>query len=644
MMLSYYLILLLLVVTPLVTAFPAYLVNECDRDLQIGSVIMGNPCLEAAEADEVYTVTLLNADGSSACGTTVEQGQELTIQIDSNLVNANGPQYIIETTSNSLLQADADATLGCGNTRMVNSAVSTIVAPLQTDELSVRLLYAFAYGQVYLAESCSVTVAGTRTVATYTGYLVDTASWDSDNSLATSPNSLTVEQLLASGSDFAVLMETDEAGTFDIKYLIEDTDKITSLLQSLDGTSSDIQISIVGFESDNDATTIEQLVSVSQCASATTCEGFYEASSEKRVCIAEGFCIESSIVDEEENTLTTTIVTNDDSWLGIGFSTPGGGMTAGGTGSDIFVCSSEGLRRFVVTAKTNPSTQAAGANTETGGIIEEDEEDDEEIRNLCILDTESGTGRMTFTRGLTNDGPRDITIGTAQAIIYARGPLGEQSLAFKHPADRRGEVSLDLTDISSVGNVEETKAKAPWILWFHIICMSLSWGLLLPLAVILASRTRQIGPVGRWFSFHKQFARIGWTLQTMGVIFGVYYVEVYNAGSHLQSTHTKMGIPIVIAGFLQPISALLRPHPPKDGWPNGRKPVSRVWFEIYHKGVGWLAMIAGMVNVFLGAKLAMDLSFEEIVATIPRIVGGFGSLLFFLVLVWSFSAKKRRDD
>jgi len=371
------------------------------------------------------------------------------------------------------------------------------------------------------------------------------------------------------------------------------------------------------------------LLSISECMSSDTCDGFYVQPTEL-VCISEGICIESSVVDEDEGTLTTTIVSNDDSRFGIGFSTPGGGMNGGGEGSDIFVCSEEGLRRFLVNAKANPGTTA----TETVDIFQ-DEEDDEVIQNLCILDADSGTGRMTFTRKL-DDGPRVVVPGQVQAIIWARGPLGQQALTSQHPTGRRGEVSLDFTNLS--GGLSQNRTKAPWILWCHIIFMSLSWGLFLPLAVILANRTRNMGAAGRWFAFHKGFARLGWTLQTMGAIFGVYYCEVYS--EHVQFSHTIFGILIVIAGFLQPISAVIRPHPPKGGWVNG-KSAMRVAFEIYHKGIGWTATICGMINVFLGARLAKDLSFEDAVSLVPSVVGYAGVALFFLVIGWSLVAQKR---
>jgi len=630
---------LLLVSTPLIHALPSFL--TCDRNLQIGEVIMTFPVAPSvnAPANQRHTVSLTDATGASVCGSTVNQGEEYTIQVDSNLVTADGPNYIVEST-NSFLQTDADDgfEVACTNTRIVNPGEFTAVFPLQPGEMFVRLLSAYQFGQVYAAEECTVTVTASRAIALHDGYLVDNDSWESSSdALSSMPYSLTVEQLLAGSlSGYSVLMVNDSGDSFSLKYVIDDADAnqdITELLQSLNATdinATDIQISIAGFESE-DGTAIENVLSISQCASSTTCEGFYRIPTDQ-VCISDGVCIESSVYNEEENLLTTTIVTSDDSWFGIGFSTPGGGMNGGGSGSDMFVCSDEGLGRFLVTVKDNPR--------ETGQVlqeIEEDAEDDEVIQNICILDAEAGTGRMTFTRTL-DEGPRPITPGEAQAIIWARGPIGEQALANKHPANRRGEVLLDLTNLS--GGLSETKTTVVWILWCHIVCMSLSWGLLLPLAVILANRTRQIGPIGRWFKYHKHLARTGWTFQTVGLICGIFYCEIYSR--HFGYFHTIFGVIIAIAGFLQPVSAVMRPHPPKDGWVNG-KSAGRIAFEVYHKGVGWSATVCGMVNVFLGATLALNINLQDAAAYLPMAIGGVGIALVAVVVIMSLVQKKRED-
>lgn len=615
-----------------VTAFPSLLVNACDRPMQVGEVVMGVPVAPSGNAPAAQSHTLnvaaASGDTTSLCGTTVTQGTPLSLAVDPTLVGlvtadgwsqGVGPNYLVEATNALLITDDVAAERGCGDSRMVNP-VDTTILPLEGGETVVRLLSAYGFGQVWASDECTITVTGDRTVARHDGFLVDAATFANQADLATEPYTLSAQALLQASS-FA-LLEQLEDDTFVIKYNIRPTDEIASFLQGLPANETNIQVSVIGFE--EDASTVD-LVSLSRCSSSATCDGFFSIPTD-RVCVTDGLCVASSIVDVDADTITVTIESDDDSWFAIGFSTSGGGMTAGGSGSDIFACSDEGLRRFVVTSRTNPSTSAASSE-----ILEQDDADDEFVRNLCVLDADNNQGRMTFTRPLTDGELRPIVTGSAQAIIYARGPAGEQALASQHPAGRRGEVALDLTNLGS--GVSNVKIEAEWILWCHIVFMSLSWGFCLPLAVVIASRTRNVkgGKPGSWFRWHKSLSRVGWTLQTMGALFGIYYCEVYSI--HLEWEHTKLGVFIAIAGFLQPVSALLRPHPPKDGWVNG-PPITRTLFEIYHKGIGWVAMICGVVNVFLGADLVKDLGFKEITSNFPISIGSIGAglaTLFFIL-------------
>lgn len=594
---------------------------------------MGVPVAAWENAPEAqkHFITLTDASGESLCGGTVQQGAELTIQVDqalAGLVTADGwnmgvgPNYIVEATNAFLeLRDDSSEERGCANTRIANPGASINVYALQAGQMTIRLLSAYGFGQVWASEECDITVEGSKTLVQQAGFLVDNASFQANaDALSAMPYQLTVGEILAgSDSGFSVLQQNEDE-SFSAKYAIDasDTEDVVVLLESLPVETTDIQVSFNGFESENGFTV--DLFAISQCKGASSCDGFFAIPSEQ-VCIADGICIESSVVNEVEGTLTTTFVTDDDAWFGIGFTTPGGGMNDRGAGSDVFVCSAEGLSRFLITAKANPATSANSAET-----ILQDDPATQLTKNLCTLDEEAGIRQMTFTRTL--DGLRPIVRGQPQAIIYARGPEGEQTLTSRHPNNRRGEVSIDLTALESGAVPGAVKQSAPWILWVHIICMSISWGLMLPLAVVIANRCRAVpgGSPSAWYHWHKSLARIGWTLQTIGAITGAYYCELYS--DHLQFRHAKFGLFIIIAGFLQPLSAAVRPHPPSGGWPNGKRPTGRTLFEIYHKGIGWTAIVSGMINVFLGVRLVKDLFFEAIVSTVPLGIGSAGTGLF----------------
>ena len=72
---------------------------------------------------------------------------------------------------------------------------------------------------------------------------------------------------------------------------------------------------------------------------------------------------------------------------------------------------------------------------------------------------------------------------------------------------------------------------------------------------------------------------------------------------HFANAHMIIGLVVTILSILQPINALFRAHPPKDGWPNGEKPTGRIVWEWIHKGFGYITWILGCVAIMLGLLL-----------------------------------------
>ena len=56
--------------------------------------------------------------------------------------------------------------------------------------------------------------------------------------------------------------------------------------------------------------------------------------------------------------------------------------------------------------------------------------------------------------------------------------------------------------------------------------MCLSWGILLPWGVTIASRTRKTGKKGAWFKLHLRFQIIGTLLQIVGFVLAIIHVQV----------------------------------------------------------------------------------------------------------------------
>jgi len=312
-----------------VSAFPQLLVNKCNRTLEIGEVIMQVAVAPSANApaDQRHTLGLsadLSSDASDTftdlCGSTANQGDALSIQVDPALVGAVsasgwaagvGPNYILEAEG-GVIEAPLDidpADKGCQGSRQVNPHVAPTVYPLQAGTMVVRLLSAYTFGQVWASPECTVTIEGTRTVAQHDGYLVDNASWEASSELASMPYTLSADQLLEGASSGFSVLELSGEDEFSVKYTLDEAanNKAATFLQSLAENATDIQVSVAGFvESENTVS----LVSLSSCASADTCDGFYTVPTDQ-VCLGPGLCIESSIVDEVAGTLTTTITSDD---------------------------------------------------------------------------------------------------------------------------------------------------------------------------------------------------------------------------------------------------------------------------------------------------------------------------------------------
>ena len=107
------------------------------------------------------------------------------------------------------------------------------------------------------------------------------------------------------------------------------------------------------------------------------------------------------------------------------------------------------------------------------------------------------------------------------------------------------------------------------------------------------------------------------------------------------STHAKLGLVVVIIGTLQPLNALIRPHPvdPKTGI----KSDFRHYWEIWHKGLGWLAILGGVVNVLLGILLLKMQQYSSTLVTLTALVLGLMGILP-VILYFIFALASPRNN
>uniref|UniRef100_A0A0G4HUF8 Cytochrome b561 domain-containing protein n=1 Tax=Chromera velia CCMP2878 TaxID=1169474 RepID=A0A0G4HUF8_9ALVE len=132
----------------------------------------------------------------------------------------------------------------------------------------------------------------------------------------------------------------------------------------------------------------------------------------------------------------------------------------------------------------------------------------------------------------------------------------------------------------------------------HGSLMLAGWGFLLPLGVTMALSGRRHDPL--WYYLHM-------CLQIGGLVVGLagwsialsqfQVLEQWKPEGALYM-HAILGMCVMCLGLVQPINAFLRPHKPDEGQ---KKSCLRLTWEIAHKTIGYVAIIAGIGTVALGA-------------------------------------------
>lgn len=261
---------------------------------------------------------------------------------------------------------------------------------------------------------------------------------------------------------------------------------------------------------------------------------------------------------------------------------------------------------------------------EVPGIVLEAPSVQTALSNVA-LSRQGGVTTVRFTVRYRTDGDAENSFTIPRTgpvnLIWSMG----NSDALAYHGDRRGFITIDF----SSGAAEAAFGKAQRNRMAHGALMTISWGFLFPLGIICARFLKHKGPI--WFKLHQAIQWLGVLVSTIGVII----IFVTLSPSHFNEpgkAHKIIGMIVMILGWLQPLNAALRPHPPEQG---ETKSLRRLFWEFCHKYSGRAASIASFAVIFMGIWLIHSI---QIISDMAR-MAWFGvqlalMMLFGVIYIW----------
>lgn len=99
------------------------------------------------------------------------------------------------------------------------------------------------------------------------------------------------------------------------------------------------------------------------------------------------------------------------------------------------------------------------------------------------------------------------------------------------------------------------------------------------------------------FQLHRILQTVGLVLATAGFFIAVVNFDSLPSGD----AHKRLGIVTMVLGWVQPLNALVRPHPPEAG---ERPSVLRCAWQFLHRGLGWAAVSLAVSTIIRGIQHA----------------------------------------
>ena len=208
----------------------------------------------------------------------------------------------------------------------------------------------------------------------------------------------------------------------------------------------------------------------------------------------------------------------------------------------------------------------------------------------------SGCTTCTGTKGTLERGFRATVRGT---VDLSEASAVRTIVTSSILPESVGCGNVNITDPCSLSPDSSSSSATSWGVVAHGSLMVTSWGLLLPMGVLIAHFLRHRDPT--WFVIHRGIQFCGICFALSGFIIAVTQFSVFHPGYFaVAQAHGYMGCIVMTIGFLQPLNAYFRPHKSKEH-PRSEK---RKYWEWLHKGSGWFAIFLAIPTICIGTTLA----------------------------------------
>ncbi|KAG6417225.1 hypothetical protein SASPL_119378 [Salvia splendens] len=197
------------------------------------------------------------------------------------------------------------------------------------------------------------------------------------------------------------------------------------------------------------------------------------------------------------------------------------------------------------------------------------------------------------------------------------------------PANLNAKGSLDLLEGHSSASTDgDSKLKKRNI---HGVLNVVSWGIMFPTGIVMARYLRVFPSADpAWFYLHVSCQVSAYAIGVAG--WGTGLKLGSESKSITYSVHRNIGITLFVFATLQVFALLLRPK--KDH-------KYRVYWNVYHHGVGYSVAVLGIINVFKGlAILQPDPKWKRAYIIVIAILGGITLLLEAFTWVVVLKRKK----